>query len=468
MKYLRQTQNQAGYLMLLVIIMGAVFLAIVAAITNSAGSNLKAARTSLAGLSALSTAEAGADNAIFNLNKDNSYVGTNTSCPITTTGAHPVTFFSDNVKGKGTFETCVANGTIPNEKVVYATGKVYLPANASKPLATRRLRIILIGTYNGTYAVQTGPGGLIMTNSATITNGDVYVGGTITMSNTAAIGSAAKPLNIWAGDYVCPKPYTPAYPILCGVGSGDSIIINGPQAHIYGTVNANNQTSTSGLSNPGLVGSSGVADSVLPDYDRAAQKSAVTGAMTAAAASCSNNQTRTWPANTHITGGDVTLDNNCIVTVQGNVWIDGSLTLKSKAIIKVDGAVASTPTIMIDGSSGLTLGNQTNVSSNTAQIGIQFITFWANSACSPDCTNLTGTGLANSQNVTTMNINNQGLGAGSTLYARWSKVVINNSGSIYQVLGQTIELDNPGNITFGSSTTSGAVYTFAVRYYEQI
>lgn len=460
--------RQSGYLMLLVIIMGAVFLSIIVAITASSTSNLKASRKSYQGLDALSVAEAGADNAIFNLNKDNTYTGTNTSCPITGSGSNPVTFFTDSIKGKGTFETCVTNGTISNEKIIYATGKIYLPTTSATPVATRKLRIVLIGTFvpGSNYAVQTGPGGLNMSNSATIVNGDVYIGGKITMSNTATIGSVAKPANVWAGDFVCPSPADATFPQLCASGSPISI---SNSAHIYGTVNANNQVSGSGMSNPGLVGTSGVANSVLPDYDRAAQKTAVTSTITAASASCSNNQTRTWAANVHITGGNVTLSNNCQVTMMGNVWIDGNLSLSNQSVIKVDNTVATTPTVMIDGSGGLSVGNQASVSSNSAQIGAQFITFWANSGCSPDCSNLTGTGLANSQGVVTITLGNQGLGSGSTFYSRWSAISVGNTGSATQVLGQTVNLSNPGNITFGGGSSGGSgTYSYAVRYYEQI
>lgn len=458
--------NQKGYLMLMTIIMGAVFLGIITALATASGSNLRAARTSLAGLSALSVAEAGAENAIFNLNQDNSYTGTNTSCPISTSGSNPTTLFSDSIKGRGTFETCIADGTIANEKIVYATGKIYLPANATKPISVRRIRLVLIGTFSGSYGVQTGPGGLILRNSAAIVNGDVYVGGKITMSNSATIGSAANPLNVWAGHYSCPQPPTAAFPILCGAGTDPISISN--QAHIYGNVRANNQSNASGMSSPGLTATSGVANSTLPDYDRDAHKASVASTMSASAASCSHSESRTWPANVHITGGNVTIANNCVVTVQGNVWVDGNITIANRGIIKLADGITTPPTIMIDGSGGFTLGNQTSLSSNSGAIGMTFITFWANSGCSPDCEDLTGTGLANSQNVTTINIGNQGLGAGSVLYARWSKVYVGNPGSIGQVLGQTIEFANTGNITFGSASAPTSTYSYAVRYYEQI
>lgn len=462
--------QQSGFVMLLVIILGAVFMGVVIAIIYASTTNLRSSRLSYIGLNAQSVAEAGIDNGIFRLNSDNTYAGTNTSCPISGTGSNPVTLYNDNIKGKATYESCITDGTIANEKIIYATGKVYLPTNASKPTATRRLRVVLIGTFvpGSSYAVQTGPGGLIMSNSATISNGDVYVGGKITMINSATIGSAAKPVNVWAGNYVCPSPANASYPRLCT--SGNPISISNTQAHIYGNVRANGQDNSSDMSNAGLVATSGVAESILPDYDRSVHKAAVTSTMTATSASCSNNETRTWPANVHITGGNVTLSNNCIVTMLGNVWIDGSLTLNNKTVVKVDNTVAATPTVMIDGLGGLVVGNQATVSSNSAQIGARFITFWANSSCSPDCSDLTGTGLANSQTVVTINLGNQGLGAGSTFYARWSEVSVGNSGSANQILGQTINLSNPGNIIFGGGTglSSGGSYSYAMRFYEQI
>src|SRR5262249_6014284 len=141
----------------------------------------------------------------------------------------------------------------------------------------------------GNYSVQTGPGGLIMQNSSTITIGPIKVGGFLTMSNTSRIGSAAAPVGVGVANMRCPVPVNASWPQICPSGTQDNPITMNNSAHVYGDVQANGQINASALSNNGLVASSGVSEVVLPDYDRAAQKAAVTSTLTSGAASCSGS-----------------------------------------------------------------------------------------------------------------------------------------------------------------------------------
>ncbi len=462
--YQKTNPKRPGFTLLITIILGISFIMIGLAITQSSLANANFVRRDYNSLNALAAAEAGADAAITSLNANGAYTGT-TTCPIATNPSGGVEFYNDATKGRVVYDTCIQNGTISNEKILYSRARLYRPQASATPTATRTVKVTLIGSNTaGNYSVQTGPGGLIMSNSAQISNGAVYVGGKITMSNTAKIGSVSNPVNTWAAYYNCPTPATAAYPQLCVTGQPISI---SNQAQINGEVRANNQTTTTGLVNPGLVANSGVAPVTLPDYNRAAQKSAVATTLTGAQASCSNNQSVIWPANVKITG-NVSLSNNCQVTMYGNAWITGTLTLSNRSVIKLDNSILQQPTIMIDGAGGFNLSNQATLAANSASIGPQIITFWANSACSPDCVNLTGTGLANSQNVATITISNQGLGSAANFYARWSKVSVSNSGTVNKLLGQTIEFANTGAISFGlgGSTTQGAT-VWTVQYYDR-
>lgn len=464
---MRRLGNQKGTTIMVSIIISITFLVVALAISSLALANYRSAKKSYVSLSALTVAESGIDQAIYQLNQDNTYTGTSPTCPLAASNSNPTSLFNDASNGKAIYETCITNGTTANEKILYSRGRIYLPTTAVTPFSERTVRVILTGSNTGgNYSVQTGPGGLILSNSASITNGAVYVGGKIAMSNTATIGSVANPVNTWAAYYNCPVPATSAYPIPCNTGEPISI---SNTAHIYGDVRANNQTTTSKMSNGGLVASSGVANVTLPNYDRNAQKSAATNSMSAASASCSNNQTRTWPANLHITGGNVSLSNNCVVTMMGNVWIDGNLTTSNRAIIKIDDSVSSQPTIMIDGAGGYTMSNQSTLATNASQIGPQIITFWSAAACSPNCNDVTGSDLYNSQSVQTINIANQGLGAGANFYSRWSKVVVGNSGTVNKIIGQTVQLSNTGGISFGLNQSGGnSPYIYDVRYYERL
>jgi hypothetical protein len=459
-------KRQNGFVLVITLLQITLFMLVMSAIAQATLSNFVSSRSDLYSYRALDTAEAGADAALAQINQDNTYTGTNTTCPIGSTGSNPVTLYNDSTRGKGTYENCITTGGITNEKIIYSVGKTYLP-NRTAPYKTRTVRFVIEGSVANPYAVQTGPAGLIMSNSATITNGAVKVGGFLTLSNSAQIGSVTQPLQISVGNYRCPQPADNSYPSLCGVSNPNPITINGPQAHIYGSITANGQSNTTNMSNPGLVASSGAGNVALPDYDRTSQKNAVAQTITAAAASCGGNQTLTWPANVKITG-NVTISNNCIVTVSGNAWITGSLSTTQKGTIVLANSATTTPTIMVDGSSGISLGNQSQISSNASGVGMQLITFWANAGCSPDCGSLTGPQLSASQGTVTINLGNQGLAAGSTFYSRWSAIALAQSGSIGSVLGQEIILSNTGSISFGGGTGLGGVITYSVRYYEQL
>lgn len=456
--------KQGGYVLLLTLITAMSLFIALSGILSLSLFNLTSAKRSLSDISAQYLAEAGGDKAVFEINKDPSYPGTNTTCPISSTGSNPVTLFNDSIKGRGTYETCTTPGSIPHEIIVYAVGKVYANASSTNPISTRKIKLVVEGSPAGAYSIQTGPGGLIMNNSATITNGPVYVGGYLTMNNTSTIGSAGNPIAVAVANARCPSPATSTYPTICPSGTLPNPITINTSAHIYGAVTANGQVNGSGMSNTGLVGSSGVAAPSLPDYDRAAQKAAVASTMTGAAASCSGTNTVTWPANVKIVG-NVTMSQSCNVIVSGNAWITGNLTTTQKPIIKPAAAVSTQPTIMVDGSGGIEFNNQSSVSTNSGGIGMQFITFYSTASCSPDCTTVTGADLASSQNIQTIDIGNQGDAPGSTFYARWTKITVSQAGTMGALLGQTIELGNSGNLSFVETVSTGN-YTYDVRYYE--
>lgn len=400
----------------------------------------------------LLTAEAGAEQTLNQLNQNNNFSGYTSEQE----------FFNNSVEGRGTFTSTVANGSLQNEKIITATSKIYRP-NQNTAKITRKVRLTVVGTSTTTYSVQTGPGGLIMSNSATIPNGNVYVNGFLQMSNSARIGSSTGPVQVWVAHNNCPASGGSSYPTQCT--SGQPITINN-SAHIYGEVRATNQTNGNGMSSPGLISGSSAAAVSLPDYDRNAQKNAVSSTLTSSAASCSNNQTRNFAANTKITG-NLTISNNCQVTVNGNLWITGNFNISNSAVIKVASGVTTPPVIMIDGSNGATFSNSSSVLANSAGTGFSFMTFYSTASCNPDCANVTGNDLFNSRNITTISISNSSLAAGSSFYARWSKVQINNGGSLGTVLGQTIQLSNSGNISFGSQLSSGTS-VWSIKNYQQI
>jgi hypothetical protein len=473
----RQEQAEGGYVLLLMLITTLALFISLTGILELSLNNLSSAKRSMFDTSALYAAESGLDRAAFELTAANgSWSGTGVSggCPIAaaeTSGQ--VQVFNDTVKGKGTYQVCVTNGSISHEYIVYSVGRVFKTSSATTPYSTRRVKAVVVGKPVGAYAVQTGPGGMIMRNSANISQGPVYIGGYLSMSNSASIGTSSLPIAVNVANARCPAGGGATFPTICATSANPNpITMASNQNKIYGTVSANDQTNnySSQMVNPGLVSTSGVSAPSLPGYDRVAQVNAVTSTITAAAATCvSNSGTVTWPANVKITG-NVSITNNCTVIVSGNAWITGSFNMRNSAIIKTASTVTAQPTIMVDGSSGVVTQQTSTVATNATSIGMEFITFYSGAACTlatdaSYCDSLTGTNLYNAQSVTTVDIGNQGAAAGSVFYAKYSKVTIGQAGTIGALLGQTIDLAQSGNLSFTSTVVTGN-YAYDVSFYD--
>jgi hypothetical protein len=122
---------------------------------------------------------------------------------------------------------------------------------------------------------------------------------------------------------------------------------------------------------------------------------------------------------------------------------------------------------MVDAAGGISISTSAAIRANTTGTGFGFYTFYSTASCTPDCTNVTGTDLATSRSVTTINIDTSGDAANSIFYAYWSQVQLANSGQIGALIGQTIRLSNSGTVTFGSSVSTGEVTWVSKGYRRQ-
>ena len=157
-----------------------------------------------------------------------------------------------------------------------------------------------------------------------------------------------------------------------------------------------------------------------------------------------------------------------MVTVQGNVWITGKLLVSNSSLLKIDDSVGSNrPNIMVDSQEGISFSNSANVISNASGTGAEFYTFYSKASCSPDCTSVTGTDLANSRSVSTINLSNSFTAPNTILYAYWSQVNVSNSGSIGALIGQTIQLNNSSAVTFGGTSGVGTTVWVVKGYRHQ-
>ncbi len=420
---------------------------------NLALSNYQVAIKDQLRTSAQLAADAGADYSVEQFNTDNNWSGTNGDITLRSDSSSKVTY-SSTISGTS------------NAKVISVTGKTYAPATSNTPKVTVRINVDMRPVTSGNFSIVSGAGGLYMSNSSKVVGGAVSVNGNISMQNTSQIGLSTSPITLNVAHNICPNPADATYPRVCNSGeNGQPISISG-KAVIYGTVTATNQTDGTGMFSPGLVAGS-PAPQALPTYDKTSQKNSVTSTLIAADAVCSGNKgSITWPANLKITG-NVNISSSCQVTMLGNVWITGTLTMtQSSALVVSDSLGSVMPVIMVDGSSGANFNNSSVIKANSSNTGAKIITFWSAAGCSPDCSTVTGTDLFNSRNIPTIILNNSGDAPNSILYAYWSQVSVGQSGQIGAIVGQSINLSNNGTITFGSSVGTSST-TWLVKGYRK-
>lgn len=423
-------------------------------------------------------ADAGLDVGIHEFNLDSTWAGTNNADP-NWSGVGDEINLLDTPGLRTTYETDILPGTSDDRRVVSVTARSYSPSTSTTPKITRRYEVDMqaVTLGYGPSSVVSGVGGLVLNNNAKITGGDVVVNGTIKLDDNAQIGLSTTPLenavNVRVSHINCPNPPDNTYPQTCAAGQNGEPISIGSNAKIYADVRATNQTNGTSMFNPGLVPNQTFPPIILPDYDRLGQKDAVVveRSPTHTDISCGNNGTKTWPANVKITG-NVSLGNNCTVTLSGNVWITGNLTFGNNAKIKVPNtATTIPPVIMVDGNNGVAFGNNSMIQPNNVNTGAYVIAYWsADTSCSPECADVTGTNLAASQNVVKINLNNNGSAPGSILYARWSRVRVANNGAVGALAGQSIELGNNAVINFTSSLpgSDNMVVTWVKRGYMRV
>ncbi|MGH7142481.1 MAG: hypothetical protein ACREF5_03410, partial [Candidatus Saccharimonadales bacterium] len=413
---------------------------------------------------ALYTAEAGIEESINQLNSNSSFSGYSAA----------QTFFNDSTQGVGTFTTIISNVSGSNAKTIVSTGTVYR-SGGNSPVATRSVEVTVVGTASGNISVETGPGGLILGGSANITNGPVYINGTVTMSGASQIGTNSQPLAVDVANDACPTGSNPGstYPVVC-TGSTQPISL-AYSTTIYGTVCATGQTSTGpnnnikgGNGDLGLEAGCTAPVISTPTYNRSAQISAVT----TTASGTSNTYTcqsypfnRTWPVNLELTG-NVSIGGSCKLTIDGDAYITGNLTIGGAATISVANSVGTTtPVVIVDGT--ITVGGSAAMVANSNGTGIEFISFDSDASCDASCISLSGNDLYNSSKTTTVNIGGAVSLPGMVFQAYWGELVLAGSGHVGAVAGQTINLSGAGTVIFGTTLSSGTS-TWAITSYQQV
>jgi len=170
--HLHSSEEQGSILVSIIIV--AIFLTfIVSSLMVLANANLSRSKGRIYLLQAQYAAESGADAALAQLNSGNdTYTGTTTD----------VQMFSYS-QYKSTYAVTVAAGSTGKEKVITATGKVYVPSTAASPRMVRKIEVLANRTSSSTTS------SVVSRNVIQIDSGvknlqakDLFVNGYITMA----------------------------------------------------------------------------------------------------------------------------------------------------------------------------------------------------------------------------------------------------------------------------------------------
>lgn len=457
--------NQQGVILASLLVLMVAFMIIGGALTTMVMSQHTLTSNNVAHASAVLVAEAGVEQSLQELNQDSDFSGFGIE----------EEFFNTPSQGRGTFQTSVSDAPDGEAKIITSTARVYRYNQNTNPRSTRSVRVTTVGTGSPGYSVHTGPGGLILTGSANITNSDVYVNGYIRLEGASKIGTHINPVEVKVANQRCPNVASPGptYPQVCA--SGNEPIALAHSTNIFGTVCATGQTSK-GPNNNIQTGSDGlgliigcIAPPVAPPtYNRTAHIAAMTttGAGNSNTYVCSNWPfERTWPGNLRLTG-NVSIGGSCDIVIRGDVYITGNLDIGGAARITVDASVGTDrPVIVVDGT--ITTGGSAQIIANSHGTGIHFISFRTNASCNPGCTALSGNDLKNSQDLQTVTVGGAVNLPGMVFQSYWGKIRLGGSGNLGAAIGQTVDLSGAGTVTFGTTLSSGES-TWTVSSYQQV
>lgn len=247
----------------------------------------------------------------------------------------------------------------------------------------------------------------------------------------------------------------------CGTGvptrCATTSVSIGPGSTIYGDVCANNQTSGSRMSQGGLIVGCEVTPSDVNVTQLMFDKASFTGKMptpqAASTGNCVNNGSCTWPANTRY-GGNVTIGDECALSVRGDVYITGNLTIDVFAEIRVHNSVSTTPpTIVVNGR--VTMGENVQVIPNADRAGVRIISFYstdnnATTGCtySDSCVTLSNAAhMRNSLSTRAISVGNEAVLSKSLVWAYFGEAYIDwgsegdSEDGIGAVIGQKVTIE---------------------------
>lgn len=168
-------KNEQGSIIVTILLITILLTTFIFGLIVLANANLTRARQRIFLLQSQYAAESGVDAAIAQFNNGNdTYTGTPSDVQIL-----------DNPRYRSTYTVSVATGADAKEKIVTATGKVYVPKTAATPNFTRRIEVVVQRSSTSTSSsmlsrniIETG------SNVKDIKAKDIYVNGYINLTDT--------------------------------------------------------------------------------------------------------------------------------------------------------------------------------------------------------------------------------------------------------------------------------------------
>src|SRR5258708_2317906 len=166
--------KQNGQVLVSLLIVVPSMILIVSAYLNLSASSYRASRQDQFHTMAQLAADSGADYAIAQINQNSNYAST-----------VETTLHSDSLINTTYTEAITTNSA--TSKPITSTGKTYWPSSASQPATTVIIKVDLRAVAQGNYSIISGEGGLTMGNTSKVVAGDVFINGTISLSNSAQL-----------------------------------------------------------------------------------------------------------------------------------------------------------------------------------------------------------------------------------------------------------------------------------------
>lgn len=405
-----------GYILVLALVFLGIFFTTATAYLDSVTGSARGSRTNVASAQALALAEAGLDQAAYQLNQNSAYSGE-----------------ASTTLGNGAF-TVTVSAVDSSTKLITSTG--YVP-NTMSPLATKTVKA-KVGVNNDVisfhYGIQSGNGGFYLDNQSSV-SGNVFSSGSV-------IGTSQ---NYIYGDVISSGASGLVYGIHATssvyahtIGNSSETTIIDKDAY-YATTKTN--TSVGGTSHPS---SPDQATTSLPISDAqisAWESMAVAGGTKTCSGGSYNISSGSVTLGPVKIPCDLNISNSAIVTVAGHLWVAGNITVQNSAQVRMAPALGATnvaiiaddPTDHYDQSVITVANTATFVNSGTPGSFIFLIS--QNSNAEQYGGNIPAFTLSNSASAL-------------VAYAAHGLIPLANNVSLKEVTAYKIRLQNQANVTY--------------------